>query len=73
MRYSEDMDDNARGLESGLSMTSQGDKDQLGLSYRLHYRETSAAICAEQDLWAIRRKQLVQVDWLVSYPLVLFI
>ena len=36
---------------------------------RLHYRETRAPTCAEQNLWAIRRSWLIQVDQLVSYPL----
>ena len=36
----------------------------------LYYRETCAPTFAEQDFWAIRRSQPVQVDWLVSYPLI---
>ena len=40
------------------------------LLYRLHCSETCAARCTEGDFSAIRRSQSVQVDWLVSYPLV---
>ena len=36
-------------------------------------QRTCAPTCAEHDFWAIRRIQSVQVDRLVSYPLVLFI
>ena len=39
----------------------------------LHYRRTCAPTCAERDFWAIRHSHHVQVDWLVSYPLVVFI
>ena len=56
-------------LESGIRVTSPGDKDQLGLSYLLHYREIWPPTCAEHNLCAIRRSQLVQVNRLVSYPL----
>ena len=38
-----------RGLESGLSVTSLGDKDQCGLLYHLHYRETCMPACAEHN------------------------
>ena len=58
------------GFESGLNLTSREDKDQWGLLYCLHYRETCAPTCAEHNFWAICRSQLVQVDWPVSYPLV---
>ena len=37
MRCSEDLA-HRRGIESGNSVTSLGDEDQLGLSYRLHHR-----------------------------------
>ena len=37
--------------ESSLSVMSLGDKDQWGLSYRLHYRESCAPICAERTSW----------------------
>ena len=35
------------GFEPDQIMTSVGDKDQLELSYRLHYREGYAAICTD--------------------------
>ena len=46
------------------------EKVQLGLLYRLHYRQTCAPACTEHDLLVIRRSQVIQVDRLVSYPLV---
>ena len=46
-----------RGLESGLSVTSLGDKDQL--TYRLHYRKSCAQTCVERNFWAIRRSLVV--------------
>ena len=58
------------GLESGLTVTSLGGKDQWGLSNHLQYRETCSIICPEHYFWAIRSSQLVQVDQLLSYPLV---
>ena len=51
------------GVSNLASVWRQYETDQLGLSYSLHYRE-------ERDFWAIRRSQPVQVDPLVSYPLV---
>ena len=60
-----------QSLESGISVMSLGDKDQRGLSYRLHYRETCTPTSAEHDFWVIPSSQPVQVDQLVSYPLVL--
>ena len=70
MHYSEGLAIPGGSNLHGLRVTSLGDKDQLGLSYRLHYRETSAPSCAEHNFWAICHSQLVRVDWLVSYPLV---
>ena len=57
-------------VKTWLPVTSLGDKDQSEPSYRLHYRETCTPTFAEHDIWAIRRSQPVQVDQLVSYPLV---
>ena len=54
--------------EPRLSMTSLGDEDQQGLSYRLYSREGCATICAEGNFWTIRRSQVVQGDLLVAYP-----
>ena len=47
MRYSEDL--NLKGLESGLDVTSLGDKDQWGLSYHLHQKESCAPTRAERN------------------------
>ena len=58
----------ARGLESDLLVTSLGDKDQYGLSFRLRFIETCAPLCAECNFLGFRRSQLVQGDRLVSYP-----
>ena len=59
-----------RTLKSGHSVTSLGDTDQRGLSYCLHYRETCAPTCAEHNFWPIRHSQPIQVDRMISYPLV---
>ena len=45
---------NAKGLESGLSVTSLGDKDHWGLSYHLHCRETCVPTCAEHEFCLFR-------------------
>ena len=60
----------SQGLKSGLGVISLGDKDQWGLLYHLHYRETCPPKCAAHNLWAISRSKPVQVDCMVSYPLV---
>ena len=41
-----------------------------GLTYRLNCRETCTLTYAEYHFWAIRHSQPVEVDRLVSYPLV---
>ena len=51
MCYSEGYD---RGPESGLNVMSLGGKDQWGLSYHLHYRETCTPAWAECNFWAIQ-------------------
>ena len=38
------------GLESGLSEMSLGNKDQSGLLYRLHYRESCAPTCSQVQI-----------------------
>ena len=58
MRFSEGLAI-AKGFESGLNVTSL---DQSGILYPLHYRESWAATCAEQNFWAICHSQPVQVD-----------
>ena len=59
--------DYPRGLKSGLSVTSLGDKNQWGFLYLLHYRESCTPACAEHKSWAFRHSLVVQVDRLVSY------
>ena len=43
------------------------------LSPVFYIRKKCPPTCTESDFWASRRRQLVQVDRLVSYPLVLFL
>ena len=40
MRFSEELKTHARSHRSAISARSRGNKDHLGLSYRLHYGET---------------------------------
>ena len=72
MRHSEDLAITgvANRAEPRLSVTSLGDKDQWGLSYRLYYRECCAPTCAERNLWAIRHRKIVQGDLPVAYTVV---
>ena len=51
-----------------ISVKSQWNKDQSGLSYHLHYRETCAPASSEHS--QSMTFGLVLVDRLVSYPLV---
>ena len=44
----------ARGHWYGISVRSRGNKNQSGLSHRLHYRVTCVETCSEHDFWAIR-------------------
>ena len=66
-----------RSHRYGSSVRSRGNKDQSGLSYRLHYRDTlspPSAGHAQNPKFGLLVDtgggQLVQVDWLVSNPLV---
>ena len=71
MRYGEALKTYDRGLEYSLIVTSPGDKDKGGLSYRLHYRETLAPNAAQNATFC--RSQPVHIDRLVSYALVLLL
>ena len=51
-------------------MTSQDNLDQWWLLYCLHYWETCSPASTEHNCWALSRNQPVQVDRLISYPLV---
>ena len=51
-------------------MTSIGDKDQYGLSYRLHYRESCAPTCAERNFWLFSAAWLFRLPGWFLYPLV---
>ena len=70
MRYSEDLaiPGVSNLAESCLSVMSLRDKDQWGLSYRLHYKESCAPTWAERNFWATHCSQVVQGDLSVSYP-----
>ena len=45
----------SQGSWNLLSVWRQGERDQWGIVYCLHYRETCAPTCAEYKFWAIRR------------------